>query len=57
MMSFGLPNAPATFMWVMNDVFRPFIDEFVIFYLDDILIFSRTREEHVHHVRKILSMF
>ena len=55
-MPFGLTNAPATFMRVMNDVFRPFIDDFVIVFLDDILIFSRTREEHVHHVRKILSV-
>jgi hypothetical protein len=55
-MPFGLTNAPATFMQLMNDVFRTFIDEFVIVYLDDVLIFNRTREEHVHHVRKILSV-
>ena len=53
---FGLTNAPATFMRVMNDVFNPFIDDFVIVYLDDILIFSRTREEHFQNVRNILSV-
>jgi len=54
-MPFGLTNAPATFMRVMNDVFRTFIDEFVIVYLDDILILSRIKE-HVQHVRQILSV-
>jgi hypothetical protein len=43
-------------MRVMNDVFRPFIDDFVIVYLDDILIFSRTWEEHVKHVKHVLDI-
>jgi hypothetical protein len=53
-MSFGLCNSPTTFMCVMNDVFRPFLDDFVIVYLDDILIFSRTWDEHVRHVKQVL---
>jgi hypothetical protein len=53
-MSFGLCNAPTTFMPVTNDVFRPFLDDFLILYLDDILIFSGTWDEHVRHVKKVL---
>jgi hypothetical protein len=53
-MSFGLCNALTNFMRVMNDVFRPFLDDFVIVYLDDILIFSRTCDEHVRHVKQVL---
>ena len=55
-MSFGLCNAPATFMWVMDDVLHPFLDDFIIFFLDGILIFSKTREEHVMHVKKVLDI-
>jgi hypothetical protein len=51
-MPFGLCNTPTTFMRVMNDVFRPYIDDFFIIYLDDILIFSKTWEDHLMHVRK-----
>jgi hypothetical protein len=53
-MLFGLCNAPTTFMHVMNDVFRPFLDDFVIVYLDGILIFSGTVDEHVRHVKQVL---
>jgi hypothetical protein len=53
-MPFGLCNAPATFMRLMNDVLCPFIDSFVIVYLDDILIFSNTWQEHFSHVMQVL---
>jgi hypothetical protein len=53
-MSFGLYNAPTTFMLVTNDVFRPFLDDFLILYLDDTLIFSGTWDEHVRHIKKVL---
>jgi hypothetical protein len=53
-MSFGLCNAPTTFMPMMKDVFMPFPDDFVIVYLDNILIFSGTWGEHARHVKQVL---
>src|SRR4030081_2637554 len=51
---FGLTNVPATFTTLMNDVLRPFLDKFVIVYIDDILIYSKSLDEHAEHIRQVL---
>jgi hypothetical protein len=47
-MSFGLTNAPAYFMYLMNKVFMEYLDKFVVVFIDDILVYSRSKEEHLH---------
>ena len=53
---FGLTNAPASFMDLMNSVFNPYLDKFIIIYLDDILIYSEEEKDHLGHIRKTLEI-
>jgi hypothetical protein len=53
-MSFGLMNAPAFFMNLMNSVFMDYLDKFVVVFIDDILIYSQSEEEHVDHLKMVL---
>ena len=53
-MPFGFTNAPAAFMDLMNRVFQPYLDRFVVVFVDDILIYSQSEKEHEGHLRIIL---
>jgi hypothetical protein len=53
-MSFGLTNAPAYFMYLMNNVFMEYLDKFVVVFIDDILVYSRSEEEHEEHLHLAL---
>jgi hypothetical protein len=53
-MSFGLTNAPAHFMYLMNSVFMPELDKFVMVFIDDILVYSKSTEDHEEHLRVVL---
>jgi hypothetical protein len=53
-MSFGLTNAPAHFMYLMNSMFMPELDKFVVVFNDDILVYSNSMEEHEEHLRVML---
>lgn len=56
-MSFGLIYTPTTFMDLINRVFKPYLDHFVIVFIEDILVYSRGEAEHEHHLRVVLQTF
>ena len=55
-MPFGLTNAPVAFMDLMNRVFQPYLDRFVVVFIDDILVYSETEEKHDEHLRIVLQV-
>ena len=55
-MPFGLTNAPANFMCMMNNIFSKYIDKFVLVFIDDILVYSKIKEEHEEHLCKVLTV-
>ena len=55
-MPFGLTNASAAFMDLMNRVFHPYLDQFVVVFIDDILVYSNDAQEHEQHLRTVLQI-
>ena len=55
-MPFGLTNAPAAFIDLMNKVFRPYVDQFVVVFINDILVYSKDAQEHEQHLRIVLEI-
>ena len=55
-MPFGLTNAPTAFMDLMHRVFQPYLDQFVVVFMDDILIYSQLEREHEDHLRIVLQL-
>ena len=53
---FDLMNTPATFQMLMNDILQSFLDDFIIVYLNDIFVYSKTEEEHCMHIKKVLQV-
>ena len=53
-MPFSLMNAPATFQVIMNDMLHLYLDNFAVVYLNNILIYFKTREEHIEHIQKVI---
>jgi hypothetical protein len=54
MVPFWLSNAPTIFMCLMNGIFKEYLDKFVIVFLDEILVYSKSEEEHEHHLKMVL---
>jgi len=55
-MPFGVTNAPGVFMDIMNRIFHPYLDQFVVVFIDDILVYSKSEEEHAEHLRIVLQV-